>query len=499
MLKLTGRDILKAYSKIKKFAWTALDKHQIEKCLQYVELAAQVAYSYNQFYADEELEDILDKASQEIIPEEKEYVPLKENYVFYDYAGQDHRGLTQQYLRALMAMKVNVLYILENHTSELNKEIFAELAAYPKACVYIVNKSLSVSEQIVQIYLKIIEFRPSVALMHLFPWNVVAIAVFDRIKSVMRYQINLTDHAFWLGGRCSDFVLEFRDYGATVSFEKRCFPMQKLLKLPYYPIANCGDFQGLPLDYQDDEKVIIFTGGSLFKTLGDHHAFYKMVKDILSNNLNTILLIAGDGSGVKFIRKFILDNHFENRIFLLGNRSDINHLFHICDIYLSTYPLCGGLMTQYAALNGKPILAYTDPSILSNRIEDILYKVPEDIVITYTNKELFYAEADRLIRDKSYRKESGMRLRNCVIRPDEFAKRLAMLVENHENQDIVWLQNIHYERFASLNLEIENEFSAFCRKSILKVFKFRSLLFFPKQVFSYAFSGFIWVDLKKFF
>lgn len=499
MFKLTGKDILKAYAKTKNSARIALRRNKVEKSLRYIELSAKVAYSYNYFYADEELEEILNEVSQRIITNDKEFVPLQNHYVFYDYAGQDHRGLTQQYLRAFMSMDVHILYILEYHTPELNKEIFAELTVYPKASFLIIDKSRSLTNQILQVYSKIVEFRPDKIFMHLFPWDVVAVSVFNRIRNATRYQINLTDHTFWLGVKCSDFVLEFRDYGATISLQKRHIPLEKLLKLPYYPVIDCAPFQGLPFDIEKHEHVIIFTGGSLYKTLGDNYAFYEIIKNILKANQEVILLLAGNGSGMDFIRKFIVDNGFESRMFLLGNRADINYLFAISDIYLGTYPLCGGLMTQYAAFNGKPILAYTDKSIECNQLDGILYNVPEDLIVTHTDKNAFYAEAERLIRDKAYREEIGRRLRNCVIKNNDFKDKLQAFIMKPDKKDTIVIKNIDYERFAELNLEVENEFSAFCRKSILKEFRLRAFWYFPKQTFSYMFSNSIYTDLKKIF
>lgn len=44
-------------------------------------------------------------------------------------------------------------------------------------------------------------------------------------------------------------------------------------------------------------------------------------------------------------------------VFLIGDRHDINEVFKHSDIFLNTYPIGGGLMTQYAAANSKPILS----------------------------------------------------------------------------------------------------------------------------------------------
>ena len=59
----------------------------------------------------------------------------------------------------------------------------------------------------------------------------------------------------------------------------------------------------------------------------------------------------------------IKSNKFTSKIydFFIGRRkrmAAIDAVFENCDIYLGTYPICGGLMSQYAAMHAKPILAY---------------------------------------------------------------------------------------------------------------------------------------------
>ena len=50
------------------------------------------------------------------------------------------------------------------------------------------------------------------------------------------------------------------------------------------------------------------------------------------------------------------------RVYTSKYRKDISQLFRNCDIYYGTYPLSGGLMCQYAAAFGNPILAYARKS-----------------------------------------------------------------------------------------------------------------------------------------
>ena len=55
---------------------------------------------------------------------------------------------------------------------------------------------------------------------------------------LMRYQINLTDHAFWLGSYCIDKCIDFRNYGAKISYEYRKIDSKKIVIIPFYPSIN---------------------------------------------------------------------------------------------------------------------------------------------------------------------------------------------------------------------------------------------------------------------
>ena len=53
-------------------------------------------------------------------------------------------------------------------------------------------------------------------------------ALYSYDGQFIRYQINLTDHAFWLGSQCFDKCIEFRSYGASISKEYREIQSSKI-------------------------------------------------------------------------------------------------------------------------------------------------------------------------------------------------------------------------------------------------------------------------------
>lgn len=78
------------------------------------------------------------------------------------------------------------------------------------------------------------EFKPHDFFFYSFPNDVVGVTSLNIFEGkVTRYQINLTDHAFWLGARCIDKCIEFRDYGANVSVKYRGISKNIIVKLPF--------------------------------------------------------------------------------------------------------------------------------------------------------------------------------------------------------------------------------------------------------------------------
>jgi len=413
------------YNLLKQQALKSYLNGKYEKCLCFVESACKIAYQLNFRFSDFELEALLENLSNTLTNKINVTVNPK-RYVFYDYFAWDNRGLTQQYIRALISWEVEFLFVIESDvTIQFSTQILKELASYPKATVLIAPKELKNGERISWLVRHISEYGASKAFLHLAPWDVVGVAVWNALKSITRYQINLTDHAFWIGINCIDYVLEFREYGYNLSIMHRGIPEDKLLMMPYYPVESQVEFQGLPEVVNGTVKL--FSGGSFYKIYGEKGIFFALIKKILENNLNTVLYFAGDGVRAPF-ENFIKENKFENRIFLIGNRKDISEIFKNTDIYLGTYPFCGGLMSQFAGFYAKPLVAYTDVKYQCNDVEELFPKLNDDVQLTHKNIQNFLNEVHLLIENKDYRESLGSKLKDGGLTSMEFNLLLNHLV-----------------------------------------------------------------------
>lgn len=478
---ITKEYILSCYNKTKQLALRYFERGGYNEALQYTNIAAAIAYRFNWMYRDDELENLLSDIADRVIVKQSDYTPSSERYVIYFAAIIDNKGEIQQYLRALMACNVELLVVIEKKYAEEATSIIAEIGNYPKAEIFALQGKVTDIEHDAQwLYDKIISFRPSKLFMHLRPESGFAISVFDALpKAITRYQINLTDHAFWLGCKSLDYIFEFRPYGCTVSQEKRGVDKEKILLLPYYPILNKNEFQGFPSACTED-KVILFSGGELYKIYGGNGLYFKIVKRILDENPQAILLYAGSGD-TRLVDAFIAANKYENRFILLGFRQDINEVFKHCDIYICTYPSSGGLMCQYAAVNGKPLLAYNEPNARSGFIEDLIC-VNGSVPLTFIDENRLVEEAGRLIVDEEYRKKKGADLQRAVMTPEQFEREVKSAITSNTNQRAYEKQDIDYDVFFDRYLELENKYVDTFKLLLIRRFRFKTVIYFPEII-----------------
>jgi len=474
-MKLTEKYINNLYSKLKRHASKNFSLGNYDDCLQFIKVAAHTAYTFHLGFKDDELEYILQRISSHLKTRNYQENCQKNRCVFFDSFSLDNRGLTQQYLRAIFNAGWEVLYISNvSFYSKASQGIISELSSSVKSTVVSIPAEVTGLSRSQFIYDRIVEYKPSKLFMHLSPSEVYAVTAFYALpEHIVKYQINLTDHAFWLGVGCLDYSLEFRKYGARLTEECRGISSERILVLPYYPIVNAFDFKGLPA--LCNGKVVIFSGGAYYKIIDKDNTFFLLIKRILDSNNDVIIIYAGDGDDTP-IKKFIEDNGYQDKVLLLGFRSDINEVFKHCDIYLNTFPVGGGLMSQYAAINSKPILNY-DP-LNRKEIEGIVCQV-DNVEISYSTEDSFIKEAERLIKDERYRVIKGKKTQVCILDEKDF-NRIFLVSVNERVSQISYSGTSHIgnEMKISDRIRFHNITKDF-QWSLLKIFRYKIVLLFP--------------------
>ena len=437
MLNLSISEIKQGYKGVKRLAQKAFSEGDYETSLKYIGKCATIAQQFNWVYADDELEGLLERIGNKLVKEpSKDYHATSNRVVFYDAFCKSF-VLALQYIEALVAARKEVLYITTADDLVKNRTGFADildkLKVYPSVEVVIVPPGKN-TERIAYFYDAVVDFRPEQILLHMVADAVVLPALYVLPSAIKRYIINLADQTFWLGKKAIDYCIEFRQFGVSVSQQRRgIMPRQQLL-IPFYPINDGNPFEGFPKECTPD-KVIVFSGGDLYKVLDEKHTYWRLVKRLLDGYPDVVFLFATKiRNGINYeIDRFVKDNGFEGRFIYINYRKDINEVFKHCDIYMGTCPASGSLMSQLAAVNAKPILQYYYPGTPDDETEQaICYN--EKFSISFHDEELFMEEAHRLITDGAYRKRQGERLRNAMITPEQFNKLVANTLSTNNSQ-----------------------------------------------------------------
>lgn len=141
-----------------------------------------------------------------------------------------------------------------------------------------------------------------------------------------------------------------------------------------------------------DEDFVIFFAGELNKNK-NQIMLIEAMKDLVKENKNIKLLIAGDGILKDFYESKIKEYKLEDNVFLLGYRNDVPEILKAVDLYASASMREGlPLNILEAQMMSLPIVA-TDVrghnDLIKNDVNGYLVKINDHMTFTKEVKELF--------------------------------------------------------------------------------------------------------------
>lgn len=463
-------------NKLRFVARKSMKNRLFSQLLDISTICAYLEYKYNQEYTDLTLEKILLDFSNNYVRSlrnEYKYFEVNPNRVLiYDGFGLDLRGYIIPVVKAFLKTEYKIIYVTVIEAKGKQPHFMNKFKGKNNFEVYYVQKEgLSKIKDLVQILEKT---NPANAFIYTYPWDVAAISVFNSYKNeICRYLLDLNDHAFWIGLNSFDFCIDSRDYGAVIARDYRDISEEKIVKLD---VPLCIEynvvFKGLPFDI--DKIRFIFSGGALYKTLGDpENTYYKIVENILIKHKDINFVYAGGGDKSEFYK---LMAKYPNRIYLFPEREDFYQIIERCVFYLNTYPMFGGMMMRYAA-NARKIPL----TLMHDHDSEGLLLNQKEASIEYHNYEELIKDIDYLLSDKNYLLQRENLLLNSVMTEDRYCKNLYTLLNCKKTEfsiDYSPIDTINFRKEYINRLKFSDILTPFLKKKkIIYLIKYFPLLF----------------------
>jgi hypothetical protein len=496
-------EIDKIVVKLKTLVEKNMENRIFDRAIKYLSCLSRLEFHVYYQYRDEDIEKYINQLSYLIFPKVARYEPDESCAVLIDSVSWDYHCLTQQYLRAMMSSNLNIMYIIVNDVKYdkkdySNKQIMNELMEYNKATIInIPNKNYNnLLEQSELLFENIHKFRPYKIFVHSF--SVLVSVVLNRFASSIKYKIDFGDHQYWAGIDIFDYIIGFRNWGLSLCNTRKKVNAEKLILLPYYPVLNdLGVFQGFPLNV--DDKILIFSGGRQYKIIDKNQTFLKIMHRIIKENDNAIILFACMGSD-ELIKKYIKENKLENKILLIGPRKDLGQIMDKIHLYLNTYPVTGGLMTQYAAFKNVPILNFTNADDLDNATVE--YRDFIDIGYSYrtgyVSIEEFHSETNKLVANSKYRLAVSRLMNQLVPSNEQFNKSFNNLIESNNTNYFYRKLEYDYDKIREhfMGVMLENGISGFVG-ILFRILSFKMFLLFPPKIILFGCFTYLYKKIKS--
>lgn len=460
---ITEEKLYSEFEEYKQLTIQAYKEGKLENCFELMNLVCVLARQYYLVWTIPEFEDILLDISHKRIRGTVSIpsVQDKRRIVFYDTHATDNYVLTQQYLAAVLLWDVEVLFLTTKDMNQANRSLIKKmLDSCKNAKIQQIPEKLDVLKTAQYIVETVSDFNPTECIVHTQSYDLSGIIAFGSLDNIKKYYIETSDHIFWMGTKAFDYYIVFRSLGYNTCIQHRNISAEKILLQPYYPISYSKEFQGFPVGNQESIKIL--SGARLEKVYGANDKYFELIEGILKQNPNVEFYYIGAGvygklAQTAYLEKQIKTRNYGSRFHVLGFRKDITELMKHMDIYMGTYPIGGGLMTQIAASQGLPIVQFVSDG-LSGSVGEFIDCENRNQDFVFRNEQKFYDEVLRLVNDPVYRKTKAEKLKNSVLTESEFQKQLSELLTTGRN---IYHPDI-YENDCSANRKNQIEVENFC-------------------------------------
>lgn len=398
-------------------------------------------YQTNYKLYDEDIERITVGVAKKILGRTR--IDKSEDTIcFYDGFGLLERGLAKIYIEALRKTGYKVVWILYDYLPDIDL-IKEEYSTYENVEVIIIPK-LTIVDRMKELRNVVKKNAPKHIFIYTKPDDVGGIGTLSTVRGdVSRYLIDLTDHAFWIGKCATDYVIAFRNLGCNIERKFRGFDNQQIIFLPYYPCERTEYvYQGMPFP---DTCEFVFAGGAAYKIEG-RNAFSNIVEYILTKYKKMKFVYACSTKNQQLER---LEEKYPNRFFVIDERKDLEQIMKRAKFYLSTYPIGGGLMIQYAAQNRCIPVSLVDKETKVNNSDTVLLR-PEILSSSRTSEKEVFDLIDQIMTDDDFYNKMVDATEGQVISSTEFEENIKLLLTKKRTKYIFQYEEVNMDAFFSI-------------------------------------------------
>lgn len=255
-----------------------------------------------------------------------------------------------------------------------------------------------------------------VVLLHVHPYDVVPSLAFSGQRDLPPVvMVNHSDHAFWIGTRASDVVLNLRDSGRDLAVERRGVEVARATVMAR-PLGVLTERQisreQAKLTFGvDADQVLIVTAaaGSKYEPLAAP-SLIDLIMPVFLDNPNAILLAAGpDPTGQWADAQRLTDG----RIRALGRLPDVSVLHQAADGYLDSFPFASLTSMIESGSFGNPLLTYRghpdECAVLGADTRGL-----DEYLLRPQNPADLINALSRMISDRDFREKLGEQTRIAI-------------------------------------------------------------------------------------
>lgn len=392
-------------------------KEESELCKK-LEIAYNAVYfadtASTSYYSSDLLEDVFCQLAQEhTIPLSREFKRDSVLHIATEvYHSGGHTRVIERWMESSESREEHSLLLTKAAIEALPEQLLHNIKEKNGALIEL-SDDLSPLEKALQ--LREIASAYDKIILHVHMHDVIPIIAFaspDFKRPIFFF--NHADHRFWMGISIADCVVNFREFGLSLSKKWRGVEDNFILPLlnnTAKPVV-CGNVTalkeelGLPLD-----RKIIFSAGSAFKYEALLNLNFKTYIDEVLRSRDDVFFVA-IGPNLKNNPDWKMLDRTKSKLLEVVPFSSFLNYLSCADIVIDSFPMSGGVALMDAVSLKKPVLSLLCPTGQADYIEksSAYCKTIEDLIAkTYlfldneTLKEgnisevsqLSYAEHDR--------------------------------------------------------------------------------------------------------